>query len=340
MSQFDVVVTERRRFLIHAFAFGGATFLGLPSGASAEVPPETRTIRFGYDPVICVAPMFLAEQLLGMEGFTRVEYVQREADETFPDMLVSGKVDLGVVNTPSLMLAADAGKPISMIAGIHAGCFELFANERIRAIRDLKGKRIAVSVMGSGEHVYIASMLAYVGMDPKKDVDWVTARTVPDSMRLFIEGKADAFLGFPPQPQELRARQVGHVIVNTTLDRPWSQYFCCVAGVHREFAARNPIATKRALRALLKATDLCAEQPDRAARHLVTKGYEPRYDVALEVVKSLDYRQWRDYEPEDTVRFHALRLHDAGLIKTSPKELIARATDWRFLNELKKELKA
>ena len=81
--------------------------------------------------------------------------------KTFPDMLLSGKADIGVVNTPSLMLAADAGQPIVMIAGLHAGCFELFANQRVRAIRDLKGKRIAVSVLGSGEHVYLAGMLGY-----------------------------------------------------------------------------------------------------------------------------------------------------------------------------------
>jgi NitT/TauT family transport system substrate-binding protein len=103
---------------------------------------------------------------------------------------------------------------------------------------------------------------------------------------------------------------------------------------------RNPVATKRSLRALLRSADLCAEQPQLAARHLAAKGYEPRYEVALEVIRSLDYRQWRDYQPEDTVRFHALRLHEVGMIKTSPKDLLARATDWRFLDEVKRELKA
>ncbi len=320
-------------------ALGTASLLALPKQAAAAPPLETTTIRLAYDPVICVAPMFLAEELLRLEGFTRVEYVRRYPDEAFPDMLLTDRADFGVVNTPSLMLAADAGQPITMIAGLHAGCFELFASQRIQAVRDLKGKRIAVSVLGSGEHVYIASMLAYVGMNPAKDVEWVAARTVPDSMRLFVEGRADAFLGFPPQPQELRAKKIGHVIVNTTTDRPWSQYFCCVAVVRREFAARSPEATKRVLRALLKAADLCADQPERAAQHLVRKGYEPRYELALEVVKGLQYRQWRDFDPEDTVRFHALRLYDAGMIKTNPKELIARATDWRFLNQTKRELK-
>ncbi len=52
------------------------------------------------------------------------------------------------------------------------------------------------------------------------------------------------------------------------------------------------------------------------------------------------YEWWRDYDPEDALRFYALRLHDVGMIKSSPKKIIADGTDWRFLNELKRELKA
>ena len=116
----------RRTFLSGVSALGAARLLALPKQAAAEPPLETTTIRLGYDPVICVAPMFLAEELLRLEGFTKVEYVRRHPDEAFPDMLLTNRIDFGVVNTPSLMLAADAGQPITMIAGLHAGCFELF----------------------------------------------------------------------------------------------------------------------------------------------------------------------------------------------------------------------
>jgi NitT/TauT family transport system substrate-binding protein len=94
------------------------------------------------------------------------------------------------------------------------------------------------------------------------------------------------------------------------------------------------------MRAILKATDLCAREPERAARYIVAKGYEPSYDVALEVLKSLSYTRWRTYDPEDSLRFYGLRLHEAGLIKSPPQKLIAQGTDWRFLNELRRELKA
>jgi NitT/TauT family transport system substrate-binding protein len=147
-------------------------------------------------------------------------------------------------------------------------------------------------------------------------------------------------MGFPPHPQELRAKKIGHVILDTSQDRPWSQYFCCVLGANRRFAERNPIATKRALRAFLKAADICATEPERAARYLVMKDYEPRYEVAHDVLSSISYRHWRQANPEDSLRFYALRLHEVGMIKTNPNRLIAQGTDWRFLNELKRELKS
>jgi NitT/TauT family transport system substrate-binding protein len=85
--------------------------------------------------------------------------------------------------------------------------------------------------------------------------------------------------------------------------------------------------------------NLCALEPERAARLLVEKGYTARYDYALQTMQELPYGKWREYDPEDTVRFYALSLHDVGMIKMSPNKLIAQGTDWRFIRELKKELK-
>jgi NitT/TauT family transport system substrate-binding protein len=97
-----------------------------------------------------------------------------------------------------------------------------------------------------------------------------------EALQLLAEGKIDALIGFPPVPQELRARKIGQLVVSSALDRPWSQYFCCIVGGNREFVWKHPIATKRALRAILKATDVCALEPDRAAQLIVEKGCTPR----------------------------------------------------------------
>jgi len=299
-------------------------------------------IRLVHSPAICFAPQYLAEELLRLEGFTEVQYVDIASNfpADFPaDVLAKGEVDIAMDASPTLVHNMDGGKPVVTLAGIHAGCYELFGNKRVNAVRDLKGKDVAIGGFGGADYLLLSSMLAYVGINPLKDVNWITGRTIV-AMELFAEGEADAFMGFAPQPQELRARKIGHVIVNTAQDRPWSQYFCCMVAANREFVARYPVATKRALRAYLKAADICAAAPERVARFLVAKGYEPRYEIGLEVLKSLPYRRWRDANPEDTLRFHALRLHEVGMIKASPQKLIEQGTDWRFLSELKKELKA
>ena len=76
------------------------------------------------------------------------------------------------------------------------------------------------------------------------------------------------------------------------------------------------------------------------ARRLVDGGFTASYDYALQSLQEVPYGKWRDYDPEDSLRFYALRLHEAGMIKSSPTRIIADGTDWRFLDEIKRELKA
>jgi NitT/TauT family transport system substrate-binding protein len=145
-------------------------------------------------------------------------------------------------------------------------------------------------------------------------------------------------MGFAPEPQELRAKKIGRSLIDFGKDQPWLQYFCCMAAANREFARKHPVATKRALRAMLKATDICVSQPERAARLMVDRGVADKYEYVLQSVKEIGFR-WRENDSEDTVRFWALRLREAGIIKSSPNRIIAQGTDWRFFTELKRELK-
>jgi NitT/TauT family transport system substrate-binding protein len=192
--------------------------------------------------------------------------------------------------------------------------------------------------LGASQHVFLSIMAGYVGLEPANDIHWISSPSM-NPRELFAQGKIDAFLGFPPDPQNLRARGIGRVIVNSSVDRPWSQYFCCMATANAEFVRRYPIATKRALRAVLKATDLCASDPTKVARMMVDAGFTDSYEYALQTLNDVPYGVWRDYDPEDTVRFYALRLQEVGMIKSTPQRIIAEGTDWRFLNELKRELK-
>jgi NitT/TauT family transport system substrate-binding protein len=316
---------------------GTAGLFGVyPRPVAAEPPPETTRIRLVQFTSACQAPLYLSEELLRTEGFTDVQWVPSNLDVS--KHLAAGTVDFGMNFVAPNLIGLDAGDPAVILGGGHVGCFELVGTDRVRSIRDLKGKTVSVSSLGTAAHVFLSAMAAYVGLDPRRDITWVTHDTA-DTGALLAEGKIDALLTFPPLAQELRAKQIGHVVVSSAVDRPWSQYFCCMIIGHRDFVRQNPVATKRAMRAILKTADLCALAPERAAQGLVDRGFAIKYEYALQLMRYLPYGRWRDYSPEDTVRFYALRLHEAGMLKSTPQKLIAEGTDWRFFNELKKELK-
>ena len=289
---------------------------------------------------MCFAPQYVAETLLRSEGFTDIAYLKKASPMDSYRALASGEADVTFAFGVPLVARIDAGDRIVFLAGGHIGCQQLFANDRVHAIRDLKGKRIPMSDVGGGDYLFISTMISYVGLNPHKDVTWIShGGSEVESMQIFVEGKADACVLSAPFPEELIARKIGHAVVNTSVDRPWSQYFCCMIAGNRDFVRANPIATKRALRAILKGAEVCAREPQRVARSLVDKGFAKEYEYVAQAIKDIPYSKWREYDPEDTVRFYALRLHEAGLIKSSPQKIIAQGTDWRFLNELKRELK-
>src|SRR2546426_7749672 len=216
----DQRTLARREFIRGVTLTGTAAAIGAyPARVAAEPPRETTRLRLTKVNAICVAPEYAAEELLRAEGFTDVEYVHKAGTVGKEKGLAAGDVDLTLHFAAPLVVRLDSGDPIVILAGVHTGCFELFGTERVRAIRDLKGKTVAVRGLGEAEHVFVSSMLAHVGLDPPKEVRWVAAPPV-DSIHRLAEGSVDAYLAFPPFAQELRARKIGHVATNSTVDRP------------------------------------------------------------------------------------------------------------------------
>jgi len=334
-----LITQTRRRFLATVSMAGGAVLLRASPVQAAEGALETTTVRLLHKPTICGAPQYVAEELLRAEGFTDISYTKIASSAEVNDAIIQGRADFDAHFAPQWVSAIDGGGPISVLGGVHVGCFELFGNERVRRITDLKGKIVGVTGLGSSDHMFVSVMAANIGLDPVNDIRWIASQS-PTPADLFADGKIDACLGLPPVAQDLRAKQVGQVVVNSAADRPWSQYFCCMVGGNSDWVQKHPVATKGVLRAILKGADLCANDPPSVARRLVDDGFTPRYDYALQTLKELPYDKWREYDHEDTLRFYALRLHEAGMIKATPQKIIADGTDWRFLNELKRELKA
>ena len=330
---------SRREFVNGMALAAGAGALGYTRELlAAEQPPETTRIRIAEIPSACRSPEWIAEPLLRAEGFTDVQYNRVEGTAGVERALATGAADLSGHFAAPVILRIEAGDPIVIVGGEHIGCFELLGNDKIQTIRDLKGKAVAIPALDPSPYAFLASMIGHVGLDPRKDIRWVK-HPANESMQLLADGKIDAYLGFPPDPQEFRARKIGRVVVNSAIDRPWSQYFCCMLVGNREFVRKHPVAVKRAMRAILKSAEICAAEPDNIAKSLVAKGFAKNLDYTAQAIKGIPYARWRDFSAEDTVRFYALRLHEAGLIKSSPQKVISQGTDWRIWDQLKKELK-
>jgi NitT/TauT family transport system substrate-binding protein len=327
---------SRRSFMagLSGIAIGSST-----SPALSEPPPETTTVRLPqYFPASCDGPLYFAKQLLKADGFADVRYVQGDVGVESSVWLERGEIDFNFDYAPIRINSIEIGAPIKVLTGLHSGCLELIANKTVNTIKDLKGRRVGVSSVYALHTVLVSLMAAYIGLDPVNDIQWMKYEDA-SPIELFVDGKIDVFLAAPPEPQALRARKIGHTILNVATDNPWSQHFCCMLAGHAGYVEKYPVATKRVMRALFKAVDLCASDPKVVAQQLVADKFADQYEYALETLTDARYDRWREFDAEDTMRFYALRMQEVGFIKSNPQQIITDGTDWRFLEELKRELK-
>ena len=344
----------RRQMLRGAAGLGLAAATGtlLPACSSAgggerrvreaepDAPPETTSITlWSLTNTQCIAAQYMAEPFLREEGFTDVQY-PRYAPKDLREGLTSGKLNMGLGYAAYAIPLIEAGAPLVMLGGVHVGCWQVFGTGDIKSLRDFKGKTVSVISPTFVDGLFMAMTLNDVGLDMQKDVKLVNY--LPSEYgRILSSGEVDALVAFPPVTKDLRVKGIGKVVLNSLTDPPWSNYYCCTAVVNREWMEKHPVAAKRALRAILKGADVVGKDPDGSARVMVDRGYSDNFNYTCDILKEIPYNKiWRDFDPVDSVRFYALRLKQAGLIKSTPDEIIKRGTDFRFLRELRKELQS
>ncbi len=308
-------------------------------------PPEITTVRF-VSPAPCDPPTALAKEFLLEEGFTDIQYVRVPVTTT--EWLTADKADFHSGYGNLIAANVDAGLRMVALAGIHPGCFEVFATPGISTIRDLRGKTIAVNAKNASDQFYgfFSILLANIGVDPLTEVNFVEIGPDLNALRdAFVDGRSQAFIAPAAFGPSLRRnpKNPGKVILDTTMDKPWSQYYCCQLVANRDWARKNPVATKRVTRAILRANDAVARDKPRAAHEYVARGFYATpsatdEDITNEVIRDLSY-DWREFDPEETLRFFALRLADAKLVKSTPQQIIALGSDFAFMREQRTALK-
>ena len=138
----------RRRFMAALPLAGVAGLFSWPHQADADAPPEVTSVRLPKSPSICAAPKYLMQELLHTEGFTEVQYVSGQTN-VLKRGLADGTIDFDVDFAPRHVVNIDRGMAVTILVGVHVGCFDLIAAEHIRRVADLRGKRIGISALES-----------------------------------------------------------------------------------------------------------------------------------------------------------------------------------------------
>ena len=145
------IIPSRRDFLTALSAAGAASVLGAAGSLADEAPPEVTTIRLRKSSAICLSPRYLAGDLLRAEGFTDIRYVQVQVGARENELLARGEIDFSIFFPASVVFRRYEGLPITALAGVHTGCFELFAHDPIRTVSDLKGQKGGHRCRGRGQ---------------------------------------------------------------------------------------------------------------------------------------------------------------------------------------------
>jgi len=296
-------------------------------------PPETTTIRLGALP--CDHPIMASETFLQQEGFTRIEILPGV-------QLASGRLDIDVAFPSVIAALLESGERVVVFGGLHPGCAEIWAQPGIRSLRDLHGRTLIVQsrTLGNLGYSYPAIALKNAGIDPGQ-VNWVVQ---PDAnpIALFLEGRNDAVFAAQAVTGALHANPAnrGQVIHSQLMDRPWSTLACCILAAKQEWYRANPIAAKRAVRAILRAAD--AQTPSRfdAVKRVTDRGLfgGPANFNNVLFAASMVPANWRDLDVDSTIRFWGRLLADVGLLKVSVDDMV-RTFDPRILQELRAELR-
>jgi NitT/TauT family transport system substrate-binding protein len=163
-------VQTRRNVLAGIAAVGLAPLFRHREAFAEEALLETISVRFARSPGICLAPQYVAEDMIRIDGLSDFRYVDTQAGLTSTALLARWGGLRRRVGT-ALAIRVDQGEPIKVLSGVHVGCYELFAHEGINSVLDLKGRSVGVGGdLGSDSHVFVSAMATHVGLNPPKDI--------------------------------------------------------------------------------------------------------------------------------------------------------------------------
>ena len=308
----------------------------LATAAATLPPPETTSIRLGAG--ACDSAIFGAERYLREEGFTDVKFT----DVATATAIAAGNADIGNAFPQSFFNSVESGPKVVSLGGLHPGCVELWAQPGISSVKDLKGHSITVTskALTNLQYTYLAMALKQAGVDPK-DVNFVVQADA-DTLKLYLDGKSDAVFVATTGAVALKANPAnkGKLIFSQVMDEPWKSNNCCFIIASEPWYRANPIAAKRAMRAIYRTADTLPADRADAAKLATDKGLFGGAPALANVREAANMvpLDWRTYDLEKAIRFYTPLLTDVGVLKATTDDLI-KGIDLTIFKGLATELK-
>ena len=257
-----------------------------------------------------------------------------ESGSILAQAALSGEVKFSISSGPATIASRTQGADsIIIAAAVNTLPYSVVAAKHITKWSQLKGKKVAISRLGSGTDTAMRMVLKKFGMDPAKDVTILQVGTQPARVQALAAGAIDATLISPPL--DLAAKKQGYnILVNiAALGIPYPQ---TVIETTDRFIKENPQTVKHFLKGFLEGVRYAATHRDHTkkviTKYLMTADPEvvdATYESYLQVT---DYSGYPNLEGiRNAIDEVAQRVPAAKYKK--PEEFV----NTRFLKELEKE---
>ena len=182
--------------------------------------------------------------------------------------MLSGEVKIAISSGPAVIAARSQGADTIIIAAcVNTLPYSIVAAKGITQWAQLRGKKIAISRLGSGTDTAIRLVLKKYGLDAGKDVNILQLGTQPSRFQALLAGVIDATIISPPL--DMAAKKQGYqILVNIAeLGIPYPQQ---VIETTDRFIRENPQTVKNFLKGFIEGVRYAATHKDETIQ-VITK---------------------------------------------------------------------
>jgi len=325
----EVVMLSRRRLLASAIGVGLAPWSVARPARAAEKPSQIRIDWATYNPV----SMVLKEKGLLEKEFAKdgigILWVQTLGSNKALEYLNAGSIDFGSTAGSAALLGRINGNPIKSIYVFSKPEWTALVTRKdtqINTIRDLKGKRVAVT-RGTDPHIFLVRALLSVGMT-EKDISEVLLQH-PDGKVALIRGDVDAWAGLDPMMAQAQVEDGGRLFYRNKDANTYG-----ILNSSEDFLKTYPDLARRVLAAYDQARKYCLANYDDEKRVFMDVTKLPAAVVDIQLKERTDLTNNRiGAAQRDTILQAGLALQQAGVIpgNVDVKKALDDLVDDRFV---------